>query len=86
MKKFVCLLLLVSACAETKIINGVHYDTYGLFNEAEKRNPDITYQVVPGNIVWGLLLVETIAAPIYFFGFSLYEPKGQKSSHIKGSI
>jgi hypothetical protein len=34
----------------------------------------VQYKTVVGNVIWGIILVETIIAPIYFFGFSLYEP------------
>lgn len=65
-----------SGCASRKIINGIEYDTYGLFDKGEKKNPDIHYKLVWGNVIWGALLVETIVAPIYFFGFSIWEPVG----------
>jgi len=79
------LLLLVSAvgCAETKVIDGVEYDTFGLVDQEEKRNPDIQYEVSWGNVFWGIVFSETIIAPIYFFGYSLYEPVGKKPE-IKG--
>ena len=89
MKKIALIVALVftSACADTKVINGTKYDTYGLLNEDENKNPDIEYRLVWGNIVWGALLIETIAAPFYFFGFSIYEPVGPKNpNHVKGKI
>ncbi len=68
----------VSGCGDPRVINGVKYDTYGLFDEAEKRNPDIEYELITGNVVWSVILVETVAAPVYFVGFSMYEPIGLK--------
>ena len=74
---FVILFLLV-ACSDTKVINKIEYDTYGLINQNEKRNEDIQYKVCWGNVIWGVLLIETIIAPIYFFGFDMFEPVGIK--------
>ncbi len=65
--------LLLTGCGSTKTINGVTYDTYGLMSP-EKHNPKIEYRVIWGNVVWAVLLSETIVAPIYFAGFSLFEP------------
>lgn len=86
MKKFITYLVVVSmlcltmACGDTKVINGVEYDTVGLMSE---KNPDIEYRVIFGNIVWSVLLVETIFAPIYFLGWSIQEPVGVKNSDPK---
>ena len=70
--------LSVTACGDTKNIDGVTYDTYGLLNEDDNKNPSIKYEVIWGNVVWGVILVETIVAPIYFFGFSLFEPVAKR--------
>lgn len=81
MKKLILALLaatMMSACANEKDIDGKHYETYGLLNKDEVRDPNIKYRLVKGNVFWGIALSETIAAPIYFFGFSLYEPVGKK--------
>lgn len=72
-------------CAKPKIINGVKYGGYGLLNEEEMKNPGIKYEVVWGNVFWGVVLIETVIAPIYFFGFSLYEPVGPAPG-IKGQV
>lgn len=65
--------LSLSACGDSKRVCGRMYDTYGLLSDDEK-HPDIHYTAIAGNVVWGILLSETIIAPVYFFGFSLYEP------------
>jgi len=83
----VVFLSLAAGCGDTKTIKGVEYDTYGLFNKDDNRNPDVKYRLVIGNIIWSVILVETIIAPIYFLGFSLYEPVGVKdSSEPKGAV
>lgn len=81
---FVVLILLV-ACSDTKTINGVKYDTYGLINQDDKKNKTIQYKVCWGNVVWGVILIETVIAPIYFFGFDMFEPV-QVNPEIKGQI
>jgi len=78
-------LLTLTGCAKEKTINGTTYDVYGLLNADEKKNPDIQYEVCWGNVVWGVVFVETIVAPIYFFGFALFEPSQTKSG-VKGEI
>lgn len=84
LKRILSLILVVSyalsltACADNKRINGVMYETYGFLNKEEVRNPNISYEASIGNVIWGIIFSETLIAPIYFFGFSLYEPVGPK--------
>lgn len=92
-KRGVCLFLAliffigISGCGQTKIIDNVEYDTYELLNSDDKRNPDIEYEIVWGNVFWGVVLVETIIAPIYFFGFHLFEPVGKiDHTRMKGAV
>jgi hypothetical protein len=92
-KKIICLMVFIAfcsciiSCGNTKKIDKYTYDTYGFFNAGEKKNPNIEYQIIIGNVIWGIILCETIIAPIYFFGFSLYEPIGLKNPNTpKGSI
>lgn len=92
MKKIICTImmgicLVFTGCGDVKTLGGVTYDTYGFLNQSEKKNPDVRYELITGNIVWSVLLCETIIAPIYFLGFSLYEPVAEKDEiHIKGKI
>jgi hypothetical protein len=65
---------MIIACGDSKVIDGVKYETYGFINKDEIKDPKIKYQVITGNVVWGIILCETIVAPVYFFGFSLHEP------------
>ena len=78
-KLFVCFLIMcflvaVTGCGDNRIIDGVEYETYGLLSKEENKCDDIQYEPVWGNIVWGCLLFTTVIAPVYFFGFSMYEP------------
>src|SRR5262245_7301582 len=81
----VALALAVSGCARDAKICGVTYTSYGLANQDDRKNPDVEYEVIWGNVFWGVVLFETIIAPIYFFGFSLFNPVGPKSK-IKGAV
>lgn len=76
----------IIGCGDTKSINGKTYDTYGLFNKDDKRNSDIEYEIIYGNIVWSVLLCSTVIAPIYFLGFSMYEPIGVRIDKTPGVI
>lgn len=79
------LALQVSACAKSTTIGEVTYGVYGILNEGEMHNPNIKYEVSWGNVFWGIVLCETIIAPIYFFGYALYEPVGPMPE-IKGQV
>lgn len=81
------LVISLSCCGDTKVINGVEYDTYGLISADQDKNLDIEYRPIWGNIIWGSLLCETIIAPIYFFGFSMFEPVGLLPRNLpKGAL
>lgn len=54
------------------------YDTYGFFNKNSKENPNIQYEIILGNVIWACILSGSIIFPVYFIGFSLYEPVGPK--------
>ena len=91
MKKLIVLLLVVAllsiGCGDVKTIDGVTYDTYGVFTMNTDANPDIRYRLIIGNVVWSVLLCQTIVMPIYFVGFSLWEPIGRKDdNYIKGAV
>ncbi|HXK40502.1 MAG TPA: hypothetical protein VJ046_00120 [Candidatus Paceibacterota bacterium] len=72
------MLLIVAGCADSRTINGKTYEPYGLLNQDNLKEPCIRYEPVWGNILWGAVLFETVIAPIYFFGFSILEPVGEK--------
>ncbi|CAH56653.1 hypothetical protein PHG11b_26 [Flavobacterium phage 11b] len=70
-------LLLLTSCADSKVIeiNGenVKVETYGWINN-DVKNDSVVYQLSAGNIVWSVILSETIVVPILLTGNSLYEP------------
>lgn len=73
-----CLAFCLVCCADSKVINGVEYEPYGLIDCNEVKNDSITYRVVTGNVIWGVLGFETVVAPVCLFGFYLYEPVAPK--------
>jgi len=83
MKKIVAMILVIAtlclaACGNDMVINGKRHTTYGLLNADEEKDPNVKYRVIVGNVFWGVVLFETIAAPIIIFGFALWEPVGPK--------
>lgn len=52
---------------------------YGWANKSEKVE-GIEYKVSVGNIIWSVILSETIAVPIYFTGWKLWEPVGLEAT------
>ena len=64
----------VLSCGTDRRINGKVCETYGIFNKDDVRCPNVRYCTIVGNVVWGILLLKTIVAPVYFFGFSIQEP------------
>lgn len=71
-------LLMLGACAQSKTMDGTVYNPYGLLNQNSEKNECVNYSTSIGNVIWGIFLVQTLVAPVYFFGFALYEPVGMK--------
>ena len=76
----------LAGCANDMNINGKTYGSYGLFNEKTMKNDSVEYQISIGNVIWSIILCETIVFPVYFVGFSIYEPIGAKGSMEKGVV
>lgn len=75
----ICILsVLFVGCADNKVLGGKEYETYGLFNQ-ELRDECVEYRVSVGNVIWTVLLIETVVFPVYFVGFSINEPVRLKS-------
>lgn len=72
--------LLVAGCGDDLTVDGRTYETYGLLNQDEEKSPSLHYDVIWGNVIWGCILAETVIAPVYFFGFSIFEPTGKKEN------
>ncbi len=78
MKKTVAIVLalclVLTGCGQPLSTSKKEYPTYGLFNESTQKSKDVCYEISVGNVVWSIVLVETIIAPIYFVGWSLWNP------------
>ncbi len=59
--------ILSVGCARTN-------ESYGLLNRDKVKRDGVKYCTIIGNVIWGTLLIETLIAPVYFFGFSSVEP------------
>ena len=68
-----------AGCASSKQINGKWYDTEGLAT-LDNKDECVHYEFVVGNLIWSIILLETIIMPVYFLGWSIYEPIGEKSN------
>jgi|CXWL01.1.fsa_nt_gi hypothetical protein len=81
MKRFLAILLIcfmTVACGDGMVIKGIYRDTYGIFSEPEIKDECVVYKTVTGNIIWSILLIETIIIPVWLIGWDLYEPVGIK--------
>ena len=80
----VCIFTITTiGCGDNMVIKGKEIETVGLVNMALNdasllaiKDPQVKYQVIWGNVIWGALLFGTVIAPIYFYGFSMFEPVG----------
>lgn len=93
MKKIISLVLvavfslMVMGCGQPKEIGNVKYDTYGFLNADTKKNPNVKYEISYGNLFWSIVLSGSIVFPVYFIGFSLYNPVGPNdNTFIPGKI
>ncbi len=75
MKKILLILTLdlFAGCAKDLQACGQTFTTTGVLTIKEEV-PGVKMNLVAGNVIWGILLSETLIAPVYFFGFSIWEP------------
>ena len=76
----VALSLLLAGCGHPLETKKMTYPTYGLFNEGSSKSKNVCYEISVGNVVWSIILIETVVMPIYFVGWSLYNPVRLKRS------
>lgn len=74
--------LLLTSCADSKVfvIDGKHVkvEPYGWADYQELKNDSIVYQANVGNIVWSVILSETVVVPVWLTGWQIYEPVRKK--------
>jgi len=61
------------------------FQPYGVADN-DKRNDRVEYSVSVGNIIWSVILVETVVVPIVLIGWYLYEPIGEKVPGEPGAV
>jgi hypothetical protein len=89
MKKLIASALIVSllaGCGHPLQVANKEYPTYGLFNTDSSKSDKMCYEVSVGNVVWSIILIETIVAPVYFVGWSLFNPVHPKPESGKCGI
>lgn len=76
----VSLSLILAGCGRELQTKEKTYPTYGLLNQDKYRSEKVCYEVSIGNVVWSILLIETVVFPAYFIGFSVMNPVREKKS------
>ena len=71
--------IFLSGCADSKTFkkaDGTEFTakSYGWIDSEDEKIPGVEYEVCAGNVVWSILLSETVIAPILITGWGLYEP------------
>jgi hypothetical protein len=71
------MLMMIISCADSKTfkIDGkdVLVEPYG-WADFDLKKENIRYETNVGNVIWSIILVETIVAPVVFTGWYLFEP------------
>lgn len=92
MKKLFGLLLIaiiaLSSCADSKTFeraDGTKFvaEPYGWANYQTKKIEGVTYEACTGNVVLGVIAVETVAIPVWLTGWELYEPVSFVEPNVK---
>ena len=87
-----CMMLMCIGCGKKMVIDGVERKPVGLISmntgniasgniSSGSYSKKVQYEVCWGNVFWGIVLCETVIAPIYFFGFSMFNPIGAMPSN-----
>lgn len=77
-------IFLLTSCGQTLVHTmpggmTVSYGTVGLFT-LDKRSKYVCYGVSVGNVIWSILLIESVVFPVYFIGWSILNPERMKRS------
>lgn len=90
MKKIIIAALLVSllaGCGQPRVLTvdgkAKEYPTYGLFNQNASKSEKVCYDISVGNVVWSIIGFDSVILPVYFAGFSLFNPVGVKNAEGK---
>lgn len=68
----------LGACGRDLQTSQKIYPTVGLLNQ-HLRSDNVCYEVSIGNVIWSVILIETVIFPVYFVGFSIFNPIREKT-------
>lgn len=82
---FVLAAIMMAGCADERTFQKADGTTftaepYGWMNTSKKVD-GVVYDICPGNIVWSIVLGETVVAPVLFTGLALWEPVNYVEPH-----
>lgn len=69
--------VLLVACGDSKEIDGVKVQTYGLYNEKDLKCENVEYSLVGQNIALAIISPYTLVVPAAVVAFELFEPEGK---------
>lgn len=72
--------LALAGCSSSLTVDGNTYHPYGLLN-SEKKSDKVCYDTSVGDVILGVLFIETAIVPIYVFGFNVKEPVKMKDKN-----
>ncbi len=86
MKRLIAIIMVVvmlSACGRPATLQPAgkparEYPTIGLFSSASEKSDSVCYEISIGNVIWSIILIESVVFPVYFVGWSIYNPVGLK--------
>jgi hypothetical protein len=73
----------LSGCGGDRV-NGTYYDSYGIFNEAEVKDPNVAYEISLASVIVAIIFSETLVIPVYIVGWDLYKPVAPR--HIPAAL
>ncbi len=73
--------LALAGCGQPATLNGVRYPTHGFLDKDTNKSEKICYELSIGNVVWSALTLPSVVLPVYFVGFSLYNPVRVKAAN-----
>lgn len=71
--------LSLAACSSNLTVENTKYESYGLLSPS-KEDKKVCYKANTGDVILGVLFIETVIAPIYIFGFDVFEPVAMKDA------
>lgn len=71
--------ILLTGCGKPLEVGSQTYPTVGLFNQ-DQRSKNVCYEVSVGNVIWSIILIESVIFPVYFIGWSIQNPVRVKTS------